>query len=64
MASLVRAGAPDRIALFNYLDRSIITILRVPIKADLGLSDTQLGAMTGVARTLLYNIGSAGRPSG
>ena len=42
------------VALSNYLDRSIITILQVPMKAELGLSDTQLGAMTGVAFAVCY----------
>ena len=32
---------------FNFIDRQIIGILAVPIKADLGLSDTQLGLMGG-----------------
>jgi predicted MFS family arabinose efflux permease len=42
------------VALFNYIDRSIIAILQEPLKADLGLSDTQLGALTGVSFALLY----------
>lgn len=42
------------VALSNYLDRSIIVILQVPIKAELNLSDTQLGAMTGLAFALCY----------
>lgn len=42
------------VALFNYIDRSIISILQDPLKADLGLSDTQLGALTGLSFALLY----------
>jgi MFS family permease len=42
------------VALFNYIDRSIISILQEPLKADLGLSDTQLGALTGLSFALLY----------
>ena len=34
---------------FNFLDRQIIGILAVPIKAELGLSDSQLGLMAGLA---------------
>ena len=32
----------------NFVDRQIIGILAVPIKADLGLSDAQLGLMGGL----------------
>ncbi|MEM9300709.1 MAG: MFS transporter [Pseudomonadota bacterium] len=39
---------------FNFLDRQIIGILAVPIKEDLGLSDTQLGLMGGLAFALFY----------
>ena len=39
---------------FNFIDRQIVGILAVPIKADLGLSDTQLGAMGGLAFALFY----------
>ena len=42
------------VAVFNYVDRSILAILQVPVKAELGLSDTQLGALTGLAFALLY----------
>jgi MFS family permease len=40
--------------IFNFLDRQIVGILAVPIKADLGLSDTQLGLMGGLAFALFY----------
>jgi MFS family permease len=39
---------------FNFIDRQIVGILAVPIKADLGLTDTQLGLMGGLAFALLY----------
>jgi len=39
---------------FNFLDRQIIGILAVPIKTDLGLTDTQLGLMGGLAFALFY----------
>ena len=38
----------------NYIDRQIVTILQEPIRADLGLSDTQLGLMTGLSFALFY----------
>jgi MFS family permease len=39
---------------FNFIDRQIVGILAVPIKADLGLSDGQLGLMGGLAFALFY----------
>ena len=39
---------------FNFIDRQIVGILAAPIKADLGLSDTQLGALGGLAFALFY----------
>jgi len=39
---------------FNFLDRQITGILAVPIKEDLGLTDTQLGLMGGLAFALFY----------
>ncbi len=40
---------------FNFLDRQILGILAIPVKEDLGLSDTQLGALGGIAFALLYS---------
>ncbi|MFM2043019.1 MAG: hypothetical protein RLY86_1595 [Pseudomonadota bacterium] len=40
--------------IFNFIDRQIIGILAPLIKADLGLSDTQLGLMGGLAFALFY----------
>ena len=40
---------------FNFIDRQIFGILATPIKADLNLSDTQLGALGGFAFALLYS---------
>jgi predicted MFS family arabinose efflux permease len=40
---------------FNFLDRQILGILAGPIKAELGLSDGQLGALGGIAFALLYS---------
>lgn len=39
---------------FNFIDRQIVGILAVPIKADLNLTDTQLGLMGGLAFALFY----------
>jgi predicted MFS family arabinose efflux permease len=41
--------------IFNFLDRQILGILAQPIKADLHLSDTQFGAVGGLAFALLYS---------
>ncbi|WP_375285543.1 spinster family MFS transporter [Sphingomonas sp.] len=40
---------------FNFLDRQILSILAQPVKADLGLSDTQLGLLGGLAFAALYS---------
>ena len=39
---------------FNFIDRQILVILQESIKADLGLSDTQLGLLTGFAFAIFY----------
>ncbi|WP_296598191.1 MFS transporter [Phenylobacterium sp.] len=39
---------------FNFLDRQILGILASPIKAELGLTDGQLGLMGGLAFALFY----------
>lgn len=41
--------------IFNFLDRQIVTILAEPIAKDLGLSDTQIGVLTGLSFALLYS---------
>ena len=41
---------------FNFIDRQITGILAVPIKAELGLSDAQLGLMGGLAFALFYTV--------
>ena len=40
--------------IFNFIDRQIVNILAEPIARDLGLSDTQIGLMTGLAFALFY----------
>jgi hypothetical protein len=42
------------LSLFSFVDRQIISLLVDPIKADLGLSDTQVGLLQGLA---FYAVG-------
>ena len=42
------------VAVLNYIDRTLLSILQVPIKEELGLSDAQLGALTGLAFAIFY----------
>lgn len=42
--------------IFNFLDRQIVNILAEPIKAELGLSDTQLGLLAGPAFAVFYAL--------
>lgn len=62
MASTPRRGAYPIVVLallivaytFNFLDRQILGILAGSIKKDLGLTDSQLGLMGGLAFALFY----------
>lgn len=38
----------------NFLDRQIVSILAEPIRTDLGLTDTQLGMLSGIVFALFY----------
>ena len=42
------------VSFFNYMDRYMLAVLLPAIKAELGLSDTQIGFITGLAFTLFY----------
>ncbi len=42
--------------VFNFIDRSILSILNQPIKEELGLSDTQMGFLGGVAFAIFYTF--------
>lgn len=42
------------VSVLSYIDRTILSILQVPIKTELGLSDSQLGALTGLSFALFY----------
>ena len=48
--------------LFSSVDRTLISVLAEPIKQDFGLSDGQLGLLTGLAFAISYSI--AGIPLG
>jgi predicted MFS family arabinose efflux permease len=41
---------------FNYMDRMALSVLVPSIKADLQLSDTQIGLLTGLAFSLFYAV--------
>jgi len=40
--------------IFNFIDRQILVILQESIKKDLGLSDTQLGLLSGLSFAVFY----------
>jgi len=42
--------------MFNFIDRQILVILQVPIKEEMGLSDAQLGLLSGFSFALVYII--------
>lgn len=42
--------------ILNFLDRQIVNILAEPISRELGLSDTQIGLMTGIAFAVFYTL--------
>ena len=41
---------------FNFIDRQLLVILQEPIKAEMGLSDSQLGLLSGFSFALVYVI--------
>ncbi len=47
-------GMLTLVYVFNFLDRQLLVILQEPIKAELGLSDTQLGLLSGLAFAVVY----------
>jgi MFS transporter, Spinster family, sphingosine-1-phosphate transporter len=53
VASLLFLGTLT--SAINILDRSALNILAQPVKVDLGLSDTELGLLTGLAFALFYS---------
>lgn len=63
--SAAQAAAPRRRGLvlgmlllvytFNFIDRQILGVLAVPIRTELRLSDTELGALGGLAFAIFYS---------
>ncbi len=47
-------GMLTLVYVFNFLDRQLLVILQEPIKLELGLSDTQLGLLSGLAFAVVY----------
>jgi MFS family permease len=48
------AGSLGLVYMLNFMDRQIMSILQEPIRAEFGLSDMQLGLLTGLAFVLFY----------
>jgi MFS family permease len=44
------------VVALNFFDRGLMGLLLQPIKVDLGLTDTQLGFVTGIAFALFYSV--------
>lgn len=44
------------VSFFNYLDRMVIAVMVEPMKRDLGLSDTEVGMISGLAFAVLYAL--------
>lgn len=42
------------VAMSNYIDRTVISVLLEPIKKEFGASDTQLGLLSGIAFAFFY----------
>jgi len=47
-------GVLFAVIMLNFLDRQVMAILAEPIKQDMGLTDQQVGLMTGLAFSLFY----------
>lgn len=52
--AMTALGVLFLIGVVNYVDRATMSILQVPVKAELGFSDTRLGALTGIAFFIPY----------
>lgn len=53
-SSYYALGLLTLVYCFNFIDRQLLAILQEAIKADLGLSDSQLGLLTGFAFAAFY----------
>lgn len=51
---LLTVGLLCLLTIISYVDRSIISLLAEPIRGDLGISDVQIGLLSGFAFILLY----------
>ncbi|WP_337185562.1 MFS transporter [Phenylobacterium sp.] len=47
-------GILTAVSFFNYMDRMVLAVLLEPIKAELGLTDSQLGLLSGLAFAAFY----------
>ena len=47
-------GLLTAVYIINFLDRQILAVLLEPIKAELGLSDTDMGLLSGLAFAIFY----------
>ncbi len=47
-------GILTLVYIFNFVDRQIISVLQEPMRAELGMSDTQLGLLQGLTFALFY----------
>jgi predicted MFS family arabinose efflux permease len=47
-------GVLTLVYVFNFVDRQIISVLQEPMRADLAMSDTQLGLLQGMTFALFY----------
>jgi MFS family permease len=52
----VVVGLLGLVYALNFLDRQILAILAEPIRQDIGLSDTQIGALSGFAFAVFYTL--------
>lgn len=44
------------IYILNFVDRALLSVVARPLKAELGISDTAFGWLTGLGFALLYTI--------
>ena len=49
-------GVLTLVSFFNYMDRMVLAVLLEPIKAELHLTDGQLGLLSGLAFAVLHAI--------
>lgn len=47
-------GVLGLFSFFSFMDRSVLAVLVEPIKADLGISDTQIGLLSGFSFAIFY----------